>query len=385
MLLTSFSFLTALIWGSVFAIVIKLLTKQMALLRTFSIYPLIFLIFCCLIKIVFPVEFFYTKVIRSTKFLPALQHLYSYQLMVLFDRIYLSVFDVLILISAMVASGIFYQRMRKYRKMYRGLCHFSALNDPRIDAILNRVLELIALKKQVKIIVYGEISTPAMVGFRSPILLLPNLDFTDDELFGILLHECEHYRQKHIVIKFVCDMIQIIFWWNPFFKYLNIEVAHILEMHSDEKVSAYLCKEQQKSYLNAIVKVVQHQEECCHSNGVFSCCLVEKSETSKLEQRFTMLLENNYSNINKQRSKVFIPLMFIILFLSYAFVVQPHGEPEPHEYGEGTIIEISDSDYLVETDSGYNLYNDKGEFVTPVPVIDETVRHLKILTKEELK
>lgn len=40
--ITLFTFLTSLIWVSIFAIVIKILSRQMILLRTFSIYPLFF-------------------------------------------------------------------------------------------------------------------------------------------------------------------------------------------------------------------------------------------------------------------------------------------------------------------------------------------------------
>lgn len=226
---------------------------------------------------------------------------------------------------------------------------------------------------------YKNIRTPAIVGFYAPIIILPDINFTDDELIGVLLHELQHHHQRHAIIKCICDIIQTIFWWNPFFRYLNTEVEHTLEMHSDEKVSYYLNAQQQRCYLNAIIKVIKNQEKN-QIKSILTCCLVEEAKSDRLEQRFKMLLESNYSKINKQRSKVFIPIMFVFLILSYAFVIQPYSEPDIQNYG--TMIDISSNDYLVKTDSGYDFYNEQGELVANISVIDDSLKHLKIINKE---
>lgn len=382
MILTSFSFLTSIIWVSVFAVSIKLLSRQMVFLRSFSIYPLIFLICLCLIKVFLPIELFYTQIIRSEKFLPALQRVLSYRFISLFDQnVSISILNILIILSTGVACNIIYKKIGEYKRFYRVLCILAVTKDKRINTTLTRVLKLICIKKEIKIIVHKEIKTPAIVGFRSPIIILPDLIFTDDELLGILMHECQHYRQGHIIIKCVSDIIQAIFWWNPLFKHLNNEVEHTLEMHSDEKVSLYLNKNQQQSYLNAIIKVVQNQKEC-KKKSILACCLVEEAESNRLKQRFKMLLEGNYSKINKQRSTLFIPIMFVLLFLSYTFVIQPYSSPSIQDYG--LMTDISNNDYLVKTDSGYNLYNDNGELMASLIVIDDNLKHLKILNKEDI-
>ncbi|MFT4104914.1 MAG: M56 family metallopeptidase [Lacrimispora sp.] len=382
MALTSFSFLTSLIWVSIFAVVIKLLSRQMLLLRTFSIYPLIFLICLCLIRFFLPTELFYTQIIRSENLLPALQRVLAYPLINLSGKgITISVFDILILISGGVALYKLCKKINEYRRFYNILCIFPASEDQRIKSTLANIQNLTGKKKKVKIIVHKSISTPAIVGFHSPIIILPDIIFTDDELFGILLHEWQHYRQGHAIIKCVCDIIQTIFWWNPFFKHFNNEVEHTLEMHSDEKISLYLDRQQQKCYLNAIIKVIQNQEEG-QKKSILTCCLVEEAESAQLKQRFKMLLESNYSKSNRQRSKLFIPIMFVLLVLSYTFVIQPYSMPSVQDYG--TMADISDDNYLEKTDSGYNLYNSKGELIANILVIDDTLKHLKIINEEDL-
>ena len=44
---------------------------------------------------------------------------------------------------------------------------------------------------------------------------------------------------------------------------------------------------------------------------------------------------------------------------------------------------ISSNDYLKKIDSGYNLYNDKGELIANILVIDDKLKHLKIINEED--
>lgn len=381
MALTSFSFLTSLIWVNIFMIIIKVLSRQMHLLRTFSIYPLILLIAFCLIRFFLPIELFYTRIIRSENFFPALQHTLTFPLITLpYINISICLIGILIFIGGGVALYRIFRKVSEYRRFYNILCLLPASEDQLIRSTLNKIQKLTGLKKEVKIIVQKNIKTPAIVGFHSPIIILPDLFFCEDELFGILLHECQHYRQGHAIIKCVCDIIQTLFWWNPFFKHFNSVVEHTLEMHSDEKVSYYLNKQQQQSYLNAIIKVIQNQKED-QRKSILTCCLVEEAESNRLKQRFKMLLENNYSKINKQRSKMFIPILFALLVLSYSFVIQPYSNPNVQDYG--VVTDISNDDYLVKKNSGYNLYNNKGELIADIKVIDDNLKHLKIINEED--
>jgi len=281
--------------------------------------------------------------------------------------------------SGVVALYKLCRKVNEYRRFYNILSILPASKDQRLKSVLEKIQNLIGAEKAVKIIVHKSIRTPAIVGLYSPIIILPDINFTDDELFGVLLHEWQHYHQRHAIIKCICDIIQTIFWWNPFFRYFNNEVEHTLEMHSDEKVSYYLNRQQQQCYLNAIIKVIQNQGTS-QRESILTCCLVEEAQSNRLKQRFKMLLESNYSNINKQRSKMFIPIMFALLILSYTFVIQPYSEPSIQDYG--ITIDISSNDYFVKTDSGYDLYNEQGELIANVSVIDDSLKHLKIINEE---
>ncbi len=376
---TLFSFLTSLIWVSIFAIVIKLLSRQMILLRTFSIYPLIFLICLCLIRFFLPTELFYTQIIRSKNLLPSLQYVLTYPLINFFSKgITVNILAILILISVGVALYKFYIKISEYRRLSNILSIFPDCEDQRVKTTLEKIQNLTGIRKKLKIIMHKGIRTPAIVGFHSQIILLPDINFTDDELFSVLLHEWQHYQQRHVIIKCICDIIQTIFWWNPFFRYFTTEVEHTLEMHSDEKVSYFLNRQQQKCYLNAIIKVIQNQEKS-QKKSILTCCLVEEAKSDRLEQRFKMLLESNYSKIKKQRSKMLIPITFVLLMLSYTFVIQPYSEPSIQNYG--IMTEISSSYYFVKTDSGYNLYNEQGDIIATVSAIDDSLKHLKIINE----
>ena len=58
------------------------------------------------------------------------------------------------------------------------------------------------------------ISTPAAFGLFHPVILLPNIEFTETELYCVLLHELIHIKHRDWGIKVIMDFISCIHWWN---------------------------------------------------------------------------------------------------------------------------------------------------------------------------
>lgn len=378
MQITLFSILSSFLWVSIFVLLIEQIGKQMLVLRSFSIYPLVFLLVFALLRIFFPFELFYARVIRSEVILPVIQRIFSYRIYVL------NLSGIGILIWVVVALRKFYLKIREYRRLYHILNSLPQTEDTRMIKVLEEVQRHSSRKKPIKIVVHEEIKTPAIVGFLKPIIMMPALPFCEDEILGIITHEWMHYYKKHIIYKFCGLIIHIIFWWNPFIKQLDDAIAYVLEMHADQGVSLLLNKRQQHAYLNAITKVIRNQAKDSDMSPL-ACYLIQKAQNGPLEKRFRMLLEGNYSNNKEKMNKsiLLIPLMCAFLILSYTFVLQPYTDTKGGDYGR--VTEIPADAYLVVKDDSYTLYNGRGEILADnIKILDDALRQLEIRMEDLL-
>jgi len=374
---TLFSCITSVIWVSIFATAASFLRKHMNFLKYFSIYPLLFILFISFIRLFFSFELSFAKVIPSVTFLPSLLLALSHPFIQLVDgRFNVTLFMVLLCLWCTIAIARLSFKIQRYRHLRCLLRFLPACEDKRLQDILSKVQSMGPFKKQVKVIVHREIKSPAIVGLYSTVIMMPDLFFTDDELLGIFIHEWAHYCYGHAVIKGVGEILQCIFWWNPVFKMLNIEIAHALEMHSDKIVNKLLSKKQKHSYLKAIVKVTDSLGKN-EKSSMLTCNLIEKKEHGMLCQRFKMIMGNCHSTHNKSKFFLVTIPICVTFVLSYLFVIQPHILPDISQYGE--MVYIPDDAYIVETKDGYILHDSDGEFIADIVIISDDLKHLKII------
>lgn len=374
MYFTIFSLTIAVVWVSFFAILISTFRKQMSVLQYFSIYPLLIVLLFSILRMLLPLELPYTIVIESENILPSVQ---SFLVTPLFDYGYINISPAFLL-GIIWFSGVIIIAVKHIRIYYR----FRHLLDFLPAAKEKRLYQLLATADKenhpriCKIIVHSAVESPAIVGCTHPVIILPDIDFEDEELLGIFIHEMAHYKYKHHFIKLVTEIICICFWWNPLLKKLSSETAHALEMHADKTVCTKLAQPQHKKYLSGIIKVI---ETIYHPNisNVFSCNLVEETEEEKLKQRFEMILGNHYQN--KRKYNFIIGFFILTVFLlSYSFVLQPYSEPTSADFGN-TESPTSDSNYyFIETKTGYDFYEYPERFIVHMNEIPTTLKGMKI-------
>lgn len=381
MYFTIFSLTIAVVWVSFFAILISIFRKQMSVLQYFSIYPLLIVLLFCILRMFLPLELPYTVVIESENILPQIQ---SFLATPLFDSGCINISPAFLLGIIWFAGAVIIaaRRTRTYHRFWHLLNFLPAAEDKRLYQFL-AAADKESQPKICKIIVHSAVKSPAIVGCIHPVIILPDIDFEDEELLGIFIHEMAHYRHKHHFIKLVTESICICFWWNPLLKKLSPETAHALEMHADKTACAKLTQPQQRKYLSRIIKVIGNINQPNISNA-FSCSFVEETEEAKLKQRFIMILGNHYKNKRKYNLIVLACILTIFL-LSYSFVLQPHSEPTPADFGYTEPIDKKRY-YIIETENGYDFYEYPNRLIDHMENIGEELKHLQVYkSKEEAK
>ena len=74
-----------------------------------------------------------------------------------------------------------------------------------------------------------------------------------------------------------------------------------------------------------------------------------------------------------------------IFLLSYSFVLQPHSEPTPADFGYTEPIDKKRY-YIIETENGYDFYEYPNRLIDHMENIGEELKHLQVYkSKEEAK
>lgn len=133
--------------------------------------------------------------------------------------------------------------------------------------------ELDAVSKQMKIkgrlglFRCSSITGPLLTGFFRPAILLPDLDYTQEELSVILKHELTHYRRGDIWYKLLLLAANSLHWFNPLVYVMRRAACRDLEYACDDLVVKNSSLEVRKLYSFIILKSMQNEQAPALTTG----------------------------------------------------------------------------------------------------------------------
>lgn len=109
----------------------------------------------------------------------------------------------------------------------------------RENEILSRVFELkheLRIKDTIKVVAYPEADSPMVIGFLDPVLILPEVRYSPEELYFILKHELVHFKRGDLYVKLLLVAANGVHWFNPLVWIMRKEAAVDMELSCDERV-----------------------------------------------------------------------------------------------------------------------------------------------------
>jgi len=108
---------------------------------------------------------------------------------------------------------------------------------------------------------YGSraVREPFIIGFRKPILILPEKEYSERVLHFIFLHECYHMRYKDTLYKLFMLLMQSLLWFQPFIYLLKAVGYRDVEVACDEAVVEGRDMEKRKEYGYALLECMEQE------------------------------------------------------------------------------------------------------------------------------
>ncbi|MCM1122957.1 MAG: hypothetical protein NC416_10265 [Eubacterium sp.] len=103
----------------------------------------------------------------------------------------------------------------------------------------------------------GEIREPFLIGFREPILILPDREYSAQVLHFIFLHECCHIRHRDMLYKLFMLFVQSLLWFCPLIYLIKAVSYQDVEVACDEAVVEGKDMSARKEYGHALLECLK--------------------------------------------------------------------------------------------------------------------------------
>ncbi|MFL0197732.1 M56 family metallopeptidase [Clostridium sp. WILCCON 0269] len=147
-------------------------------------------------------------------------------------------------------QGKFYLKIRN---------NINSVKDTRIEEILNNEKINLNITKDIKVKIVKGISSPAIIGILNSTIIVPEQQFSTNELKWIFRHELVHFKRKDNIIKLLMILSIALHWFNPliyiFRKFFNEQC----ELSCDEAVISGSKTEDIKEYALLLVKSARYR------------------------------------------------------------------------------------------------------------------------------
>ena len=321
MQVTLFSFFSSVLWSSVLIVGIFVLRKTRRFRTSFGLGALVLLYLFSIMRILFPLELPHVIELGIDEVYPEIYRFltvdHSYE-----EHLNLSYLDALVCIWTVGIVILTIRYIVSYHKAMRGIIKYASPCGERECTSLDAVKRDIGKSMRVSLCTIPNISVPFGIGVFRKTILLPQNNFTDRELYYILLHEYTHFLNHDIPVKMMVSVFCCIFWWNPVAYLLKADLEQTLEMKCDASVARYLDTQEKAAYLRTIVGVIK-RSSAERPTPCTSTALFQTGRMLDIKERFDVVMGYEARH-DRMLSQIALFLIGAGVFvLSYSVIPQP--------------------------------------------------------------
>ena len=222
-------------------------------------------------------------------------------------------------------QGVSYLLLR--RKLRRSS---RLVTEEKILALLEKETAAVGLQKVLPIYT-AEIGSPMIVGAAKPVLLLPEISFTEEQLSLVFRHELTHYRRRDIWYKLLLMLANAVHWFNPMVWLMVRAADRDLELSCDEAVVNGKNEEYREEYGRCLLAVVRAG---MNRRTLFTTNFYSGKKT--LKNRLSTILDMTPKS---RGTLAFMALLLVAAVAGSLVACTPGGDP-----GRAHGIDLSDMD-----------------------------------------
>lgn len=189
----------------------------------------------------------------------------------------------------MTAMLLFLRKITVYQDFIRFIQAGSTPVDDieRLETLAEAETQL-GIHKAIDLWSSNLISSPMLIGFRHPYIILPERDIPKQAFYYTVMHELTHYKRLDMYYKWLLQFTICIHWFNPLVyvmaKYLN----RLCELSCDEAVIDHLESTDQRRAYAATLLNAMASDKHSYREQIASLTLTENKKLLKERMEYIM-------------------------------------------------------------------------------------------------
>jgi len=191
------------------------------------------------------------------------------------------------------------------------------------------------------------VKSPMLAGIWKPQIILPEQDYTQEQLAFILNHEYTHYKRKDLWVKLLLAGARTLHWFNPLVYYMERRGGMDIELLCDSRVVRDFSREEKKQYGEMLLACASG-----YGKGKNLLCVSRFSEkTQTLKERFS----NIFSGAGRKKGMIFALLGAMVvlsasLFLALEFQENQSSSAQTDQDASNVKKDIKQQNVSVDAD-----------------------------------
>ncbi|MBS7578439.1 MULTISPECIES: M56 family metallopeptidase [unclassified Enterococcus] len=341
--------------------------------KTYSIFRSDFLnlfYLIILIRLFFPVELLNTITVPSLRIVPAIYRVLQYQ--VNFFGTPITVYQLIGIVWLLGAIVFFIRLIINTLKLNRLIQNIKSTSK---QLSTKRYIS----SNTIPIYVSSSVDSPLTSGLVHPIIIIPDHNYSDLEIYNVLLHELQHIKNKDVAKKYIIEILTCIYWWLPFIYLLRNQISLIIELNVDSQVTEKMSSEDYFDYMNSLVSVQEksRDKQIAINNQAVAAYFTNFHQTT-LSKRIEFLF-NGFKR--KKTNKIVLALLLVSVLIVTSFIFEPKAYNEKLMH-DTFVMNEKTSQYILKTkDNQYFLYFNGKNMGTIDNINDPSLKGIPI--KEE--
>lgn len=216
-----------------------------------------------------------------------------------------------------------------------------------IENIINTQKHNMKITKNIKYAFSNKINTPITIGIINKKIIIPkNFEILDYKY--IMKHELFHLKNKDVEFKFMCVLLESIYFFNPIIKLLTKQINEIIELNCDYNILEKENDLYRKEYGNILLKQIEN-----NGNRQYKLVTNFASSRRNIMDRFKNILNEKSRKKSITITCVFISFI-IISVIAMIFIpniniaatdnkiMQNDAHVEMFHIAEGNIVQTNE-------------------------------------------
>lgn len=180
------------------------------------------------------------------------------------------------------------------------------VSDPVLLNRLAQIAENAGIERHVELYTNNLVSSPLLIGFFHPCIVLPTTDLEEEAFEYTVLHELTHYKHGDMFYKWLVQVTVCLHWFNPLVYFMHRDIGRLCEFACDESVIKYLDKDGRQKYGDTLLDSLGVGGT--YKNSIASVTLSENGKL--LKKRMERIMD--YKKMSK-KSTIAMVLVTIVL------------------------------------------------------------------------